>query len=372
MPLSIGIVGLPNAGKSTLFTALTKKQVPIANYPFTTIDPHVGVVEVPDERLAKLAAVSKSEKIIPTTVSFVDIAGLVAGASKGEGLGNKFLANIREVDAIVHVVRAFSDQNVVHVAGKIDPKSDFETIETELILADLQTVEKVFETTKKKAKATAAGSIAAAEAKEAKQLALALEKIKPVLEAGKRASSVALSEEETRAAKGLHLLTVKPFLIVLNTDEPEIAALPRVARNDDTLVTPSSLPIAISAKLEAEIVELPPDEQSAYMKELGIAESGLDRLIRAAYDLLGLLTFFTSGPKETRAWTITRGAKAPQAAGVIHTDFERGFIAAEVIDWKTLLDLSGEAAAKAKGLLRLEGKEYTIADGDVVHFRFSV
>lgn len=365
MALSIGIVGLPNAGKSTLFTALTRKQVPIANYPFTTIDPHVGVVEVPDERLAKLAAVSKSEKIIATTVSFVDIAGLVAGASKGEGLGNKFLANIREVDAIVHVVRAFSDPNVVHVAGKTDPKSDFETIETELILADLQTVEKVFETTKKKAKT---------EPKETAALVSALEKIKPVLETGKRAGGVELLPDETHAAKSLHLLTAKPFLVVLNTDEQRSNLDEKRfdLNHNAQFGRGGTSTISISCKLEAEIAELPAEEQASYMKELGIAESGLDRLIRASYELLGLLTFFTSGPKETRAWTVKSGAKAPQAAGVIHTDFEHGFIAAEIINWKTLCDLGGEAAAKSKGLLRLEGKEYLIADGDVVHFRFSV
>ncbi len=362
MPLSIGIVGLPNAGKSTLFTALTKTQVPIANYPFTTIDPHVGVVEVPDERLQKLATISQSEKIIPTIVSFVDIAGLVKGASTGEGLGNKFLAHIREVDAIVHVVRGFTDPNIIHVAGRVDPKDDFTTIETELILADLEVASKSLENAKKKTKALAANA-SSPEAKDARTLIAALEKITPALEAGKRAIDVELTDDEAKATKGLQLLTSKPFLVVNNTDESP-------SQNYQLPITNYQLPI--SCKIEAELAELTPEERLTYMKELGIAESGLDRLIHAAYKLLNLITFFTSGPKETRAWTVNEGAKAPQAAGVIHTDFERGFIAAEIIDTDTLLKLGSEAAAKAKGLIRLEGKEYVVKDGDVVHFRFSV
>ncbi len=355
MSLQIGIVGLPNVGKSTLFKALTKKQIDIANYPFCTIDPNVGVVEVPDERMAALAVVSKSEKIIPTTIEFVDIAGLVKGAHEGEGLGNKFLATIRQVDAIAHVVRSFNDPNIIHVHGQVNPTSDEEVINLELIFADLASVQKRLEGLSGKARS---GD------KEAQMLLMVLEKVKTVLEAGNLASMVEAQlqlPEEKKILKELQLLTTKPQLIVINVDEC-----------NDAVAEHKKGTVSISAKLEAELSELSNDDRLAMMKDLGLQESGLDRLIQASYELLELITYFTSGPMETRAWTIRNGTKAPQAAGVIHTDFERGFIAAEVIGWKDLVDCNGEAVAKEKGLLRLEGKEYTVADGDVMHFRFAL
>lgn len=349
MSFSIGIVGLPNVGKSTLFKALTKKQVDAANYPFCTIDPNVGVVPVPDERLASLAKVSKSEKIVPTAIEFVDIAGLVKGASKGEGLGNQFLANIRSVDAIVQVVRQFSDANVIHVSGKVDPKSDRETIDLELILADLQTLEKRFVSNQKEAHANK---------KEALILKPILEKLKSGLENGKTAREILTDAEEISLVKDLSLLTLKPMIYVLNADED------KVFQETDY--------IAISAKIEAELAELPEEEAKKYLGELKLESSGLDKLIKKSYDILDLITFFTAGEMETKAWTIKRGAKAPQAAGVIHTDFEKGFIRAEIIDWQALTESGGEAKAREKGLIRLEGKDYVVQDGDVVHFRFSV
>lgn len=348
MSFSIGIVGLPNVGKSTLFKALTKKQVDAANYPFCTIDPNVGVVPVPDERLEKLAVVSKSAKIVPTTIEFIDIAGIVKGAHKGEGLGNKFLANIREVDAIVQVVRQFSDANVIHVAGAVNPESDRETIDLELVFADLQTVDKRLQTLSKDVRA---GN------KEALEVQPILEKIKAGLEQGQMAIHIIEDAEERLLIKDLCLLTMKPMIYVLNVDE------------DKTMQETDFL--TISAKIEAELAELPDDEAKSYLAELKLESSGLDRLIVKAYQALDLITYFTSGEMETRAWTIKAGTKAPQAAGVIHTDFEQGFIRAEIVRWSDLVQSVGEAKAKEKGLVRLEGKEYVMQDGDVAHFRFS-
>jgi GTP-binding protein YchF len=345
MSFSIGIVGLPNVGKSTLFKALTKKQVDAANYPFCTIDPNVGTVAVPDERLAKLAALYPSDKIIPTTIEFVDIAGLVKGASEGAGLGNKFLAHIREVDAIVQVVRSFSNPNVIHVDGKVNPESDKETINLELIYADLQTLER---------RLHAAGKLVRGQDKEAEKMVGAMNKIKTALDAGQLASTVELTDDERGLVRELTLLTIKPMLYIYNVDEGASAP------NNE---------LGISAKIEAELSELPTDEATMMMTELGMEQSGLDRLIQASYKLLNLLTFFTVGPQEARAWTVPNGAKAPQAAGVIHTDFEKNFIRAEVIGWQELIAAGSDAAAKEKGTLRVEGKEYVMKDGDVVHFR---
>lgn len=359
MSFSIGIVGLPNVGKSTLFKALTKKQVDAANYPFCTIDPNVGVVAVPDERLDKLAVVSHSAKVVPTTIEFIDIAGIVKGAHKGEGLGNKFLANIREVDAIVQVVRQFSDANVIHVAGAVNPESDRETINLELIFADLQTVEKRIDTNSKEVRAGK---------KEALGLQSVLEKIKAGLEEGKMALDAIIDLEEKLLLKDLCLLTMKPMIYVLNVDEDKVYPAPTVeglaGRQENEY-------IAISAKIESELAELPDEEAKDYLKELELDSSGLDRLIVKAYNALNLITYFTSGEMETKAWTIKKGTKAPQAAGVIHTDFEKGFIRAEIVNWQDLVEAGGEAKAREKGSIRLEGKDYTMADGDVAHFRFS-
>lgn len=352
MSFSIGIVGLPNVGKSTLFKALTKKQVDIANYPFCTISPNVGVVEVPDERLEKLADVSKSKKIIPTAIEFVDIAGLVKGAHKGEGLGNQFLSNIREVDAICQVVRNFDDKNVVHTTEKIDPANDMAIINLELILADLSTVNKRLEKVAKDLKSNSDKKLA-----EYKNL---LEKLKTNLNQEKLASEILPTEEELKILKDLNLLTIKPIIYVFNVDEKKIN---EISPNDET--------ISISAKIESEIAELPQEEAKSYLKELGLKESGLDQLIKTSYKLLNLATFFTSGEMETKAWTVTAGSKAPAAAGKIHTDFEKGFIRAEVINWQDLVSTGSETKAKEKGLLRIEGKDYIIQDGDVVHFRFA-
>lgn len=347
MSFSIGIVGLPNVGKSTLFKALTKKQVDASNYPFCTIDPNVGTVAVPDERLDKLAKLYDSKKVVPTVVEFVDIAGLVAGAHKGEGLGNKFLSHIRTVDAICQVVRKFSDPNVIHVANKVDPRSDEETIKLELIYADLATVEKRMADTAPKTKS---GD------KEAAKALVLYQKVKTFLDAGKLLSEVDLSDEEKLAIRDLSLLTVKPMLRVLNVDESEAA---------------QEVPgyVVISAKVESELVEMSAIDAKEYLHSLGLEKTGLDRLIIAAYKALDLITFLTSGPDETRAWTVTRGSSAPQAGAVIHTDFEQKFIRAEVTPWQDLLACGGEVGAREAGKTRTEGREYIIQDGDVIYFR---
>ena len=357
MSLSIGIVGLPNVGKSTLFTALTNKGGLAANYPFATIEPNVGIVPVPDPRLNELAKIDHPAKIVPATVEFVDIAGLVAGASQGEGLGNQFLANIRETDAICEVVRYFSDPDVTHVAGKVNPQSDVDTIKTELILADIATIEKAIPRLEKDAKRDKAGVLKLETAKKA----LA------GLNEGHRARMLDLSEDEIAALYDLHLLTMKPMLYVANVDEDAVAA--KLDEID------GCVPVPICAKVEADIAELAemdPDEAKEYMEALGLSESGLARLINAAYRLLGLQSYFTSGETETRAWTIPIGAKAPQAAGVIHTDFERGFIKAETASYEDYVALGGEKGCRDAGKLRQEGKEYVVQDGDVMHFKFNV
>ena len=354
MSLSIGIVGMPNVGKSTLFTALTNKGGLAANYPFATIEPNVGVVPVPDARLDALAAIDHPARIVPATVEFVDIAGLVAGASQGEGLGNQFLANIRETDAICEVVRFFSDPDVVHVAGKVDPQSDVETIKTELILADMATIEKAIPRLEKEAKRDKAGAAKLA----------AANKVLEGLNEGHRARTLDLSGDEIDAIYELHLLTMKPMLYIANVDEDQLDAdLPEID---------GCTPVPISAKVEADLAELDPEEAKEYLEAMGLEESGLARLVREAYRLLGLQSYFTSGETETRAWTIPIGAKAPQAAGVIHTDFERGFIKAETASYEDYVALGGEKGCRDAGKLRQEGKEYVVQDGDVMHFKFNV
>ncbi len=364
MSLKCGIVGLPNVGKSTLFNALTKAGIAAENYPFCTIEPNVGIVEVPDARLEALAALAKPQKIIPAVVEFVDIAGLVAGASKGEGLGNQFLANIRETDAIAHVVRCFQDANVVHVAGDVNPVSDIETVNTELALADLAAVEKQMARYAKVAKA--GGD------KEAQRLVAALEKVFAVLNAGKPARAADLSKEEQAVVKPMFLLTMKPTLYVANVAEHGFQDNPLLTRIEEHAAMERAPVVAISAALEAQIADLSAEDKAVFLADMGLEEPGLNRVIRAAYALLGLHTFFTAGPKEVRAWTVPVGATAPQAAGAIHTDFERGFIRAEVIAYGEYVAHNGEQGAREAGKLRLEGKDYVVKDGDVVHFRFNV
>lgn len=363
MGIKCGIVGLPNVGKSTLFNALTKAGIAAANFPFCTIDPNIGVVPVPDARLKQLSDIVKPQKVIPTSVEFVDIAGLVAGASKGEGLGNKFLAHIREVDAIAHVVRCFEHSDIVHVAGKIDPLADIETIDTELALADLESVEKALIRAEKAARA---GD------KEAAAKRDVLSRLRAALDQGQSARSVPMEPEERALVRDLFLLTLKPLMYVANVREDGFSDNPHLDRVKQRAAEEGAEVVPVCAAIEEELSQLDEADQGAFLEDLGLSEPGLNRVIRAAYDLLGLQTYFTAGVKEVRAWTVKCGSTAPQAAGVIHTDFERGFIRAETMSFADFLKHGGESGCREAGRLRLEGKDYLVKEGDILHFRFNV
>jgi len=363
MGIKCGIVGLPNVGKSTLFNALTKAGIAAANFPFCTIDPNVGVVPVPDPRLQALSDIVHPQKIIPTSIEFVDIAGLVAGASKGEGLGNKFLAHIREVDAIAHVVRCFEHPDIVHVAGRIDPISDIETIDTELALADLESVDKALNRVEREAKANV---------KEAIARRPGLQKVRAVLNEGRPARSADLDDEEKALLRDLFLLTLKPLMYIANVKEDGFTNNPHLDRVRERAAQEGAEVVPVCAAIEEELAQLDDADKVAFLADMGLDEPGLNRVIRAGYKLLGLQTYFTAGEKEVRAWTVRRGSTAPQAAGVIHTDFERGFIRAETVAYDDYIKYKGESGARDAGRLRLEGKEYVVKEGDVLHFRFNV